>query len=78
MSCYFRHLQEIFDSSGIEITKDNRNRQDASQKLDEAMHKLLKVKYKDCPKTWKEIKEKILVDEKKKKDFAERLKKMVD
>jgi hypothetical protein len=72
MSCYFRHLQEIFDSSGIEITKDNR------KKLDEAMRKLLKVKYKDCPKTWKEIKEKILVDEKKKKDFAERLKKMVD
>ena len=71
MSCYFRHLQEIFDSAGIEITKDNR------KKLDEAMRKLLKVKYKDCPKTWKEIKEKILVDEKKKKDFANKLKKIL-
>jgi len=72
MSCYFRHLQEIFDSSGIEVTKDNR------KKIDEAIHKLLKVKYKDCPKTWKEIKEKILMDEKKKKVFADKLKKMLD
>lgn len=71
MSCYFKHLQGIFDSSGIEVTKDNR------KKIDEAMRKLLKVKYKDCPKTWKEIKEKILVDEKKKKDFANKLKKIL-
>ena len=72
MSCYFRHLQEIFDSSGIEVTKDNR------KKIDEAIHKLLKVKYKDCPQTWKEIKEKILMDEKKKNVFADKLKKMLD
>jgi len=72
MSCYFKHLQEIFDSSGIEVTKDNR------KKIDEAIHKLLKVKYKDCPKTWKEIKERILMDEKKKKVFADKLKKMLD
>jgi len=72
MSCYFRHLQEIFDSSEIEVTKDNR------KKIDEAIHKLLKVKYKDCPKTWKEIKERILMDEKKKKVFADKLKKMLD
>ena len=71
MSCYFRHPQEIFDSSGIEVTKDNR------KKIDEAIHKLLKVKYKDCPKTWKEIKEKILMDEKKRKDFANKFKKML-
>jgi predicted Fe-Mo cluster-binding NifX family protein len=71
MSCYFRHLQEIFDSSGIEVTKDNR------KKIDEAIHKLLKVKYKDCPRTWKEIKKKILMGEKKKKDFADELKKML-
>jgi hypothetical protein len=68
MSCYFRHLKEIFDSAGIEITRDNR-------KKDEAIHKLLKVKYKDCPQTWKKIKENILQDEKKRKDFASELKK---
>ena len=72
MSCYFRHLQEIFDSSGIVVTKENR------KKIDESIHKLIKAEYKDCPRTWKKIKEEILVDEKKKKDFAERLKKMVD
>jgi hypothetical protein len=72
MSCYFRHLQEIFDSAEIEITKDNR------KKIDEVIHKLLKVKYRDCPRTWKEIKEKILMDEKKKKDFADKFKKILD
>ena len=72
MSCYFRHPQEIFDSSGTKVTKDNR------KKIDEAIHKLLKVKYKDCPQTWKEIKEKILMDEKKKNVFADKLKKMLD
>ncbi len=69
MSCYFRHLKEIFDSAGIEVTKDNR------KQVDEAIHKLLKVKYKDCPQTWKKIKENILQDGKKKKDFASELKK---
>lgn len=69
MSCYFRHLQEIFNSAGIEVTKDNR------KKVDEVIHKLVKVKYKNCPQTWKKIKETILLDEKKKKDFAKELKK---
>ena len=71
MSCYFGHLQEIFDSAGIEITKENR------KKIDEAIHKLMKTEYKDCPKTWKEIKAKILADEKKKKDFAKELQKIL-
>lgn len=69
MSCYFRHLKEIFDSGGIEVTKDNR------KKVNEAIHKLLKVKYKDCSQTWKKIKEDIFQDEKRKKDFAKELKK---
>ena len=69
MSCYFRHLQEIFVSAGIEVTKDNRKR------VDEAIHKLLKVKYKNCPQAWKRIKETILLDERKKENFVEELKK---
>ncbi|HVP37177.1 MAG TPA: hypothetical protein VMT04_09305 [Terriglobales bacterium] len=71
MSCYFRHLQEIFDSAGIKVTKDNR------KKVDEAIHKLVKVKYKNCPQTWKKIKETILLDERKKRDFARELKKVL-
>ncbi len=71
MSCYFRHLKEILDSAGIEVTKDNK------KKVDEAIHKLVKVKYKDCPRAWKKIKETILLDEKRKKDFANKLKKML-
>lgn len=70
MSCYFRHLQEIFNSAGIEVTKDNR------KTMDEVIHKLVKVKYKNCPQTWKRIKETILLDERKKEDFIEKLKKV--
>jgi predicted Fe-Mo cluster-binding NifX family protein len=62
-------MQEIFDSTGIKVTKDNR------KKVDETIHKLVKVKYKNCPQVWKRIKETILLDEKKKKDFAKEFKK---
>lgn len=68
MSCHFRHLKEIFDSVGIEVSKDSR------KIVDEAIHKLVKVKYKNCPRAWKRIKETILLDERKKKDFAKELK----
>ncbi len=69
MSCYFRHMQDIFDSAGIEVTKDNR------KKVDEEIHKLVKVKFKNCPQAWKKIKETILLDEGKKQDFVKELKK---
>ena len=72
MSCYLRHLQGLLDSSGIEVNKDNRKR------VDEAVHKLLKVKYKNCSPVWKKIKENVLSDEKKKKDFIKKLKKTLD
>lgn len=62
-------MQEIFGSAGIEVTKDNK------KKIDELIHKLVDVKYKDCPRAWKRIKETILLDEKKKEDFVNELKK---
>ena len=68
MSCYLRHLQGFFDSSSIEVSKDNR------KKVDEAIHKLIKVKYKNCSLVWKKIKENVLSDEKKKEDFIKMLK----
>lgn len=45
MTCYFRHLQEIFKKTGIAPTKENR------RKIDEVIHHTVRVKYKNCPAT---------------------------
>ena len=57
MTCYFRHLKEIFNKAGIEITKDNR------QEIDQAIHNIVGVKYKNCPAAWIEVKKRITEDE---------------
>jgi len=56
-TCYFRHLKEIFEKAGIEITSENR------QEVDKIIHRIVAVKYKDCPSTWKEVKKRIAEDE---------------
>lgn len=68
MSCYFRHMDEIFVMAGISVTPQNKKR------LDETMHKLVGTHYKDCPATWREFKQQVLVDDKSRQEFARRLK----
>jgi hypothetical protein len=70
MSCYFRHLQDIFNEAGIKITPTNK------KEVDQAIHRIVKVTYKNCPETWKEIKLEI-ADVKKRKEFIQKLKKAV-
>ena len=50
MTCYFRHMKEIFAEIGVEITKENK------KEIDRKIHNLLGVQYKDCPTTWRHIK----------------------
>jgi molecular chaperone GrpE (heat shock protein) len=57
MTCYFRHLDEIFKKAGIDVTKENK------QELDKMIHKIMGTKYKDCPATWREVKKRIVKDE---------------
>ena len=57
MTCYFRHMKAIFSQIGIEVTPDNR------KEIDQKIHELLGVKYKDCSTTWKMIKERLASDE---------------
>lgn len=71
MSCYFRHLAEIFKKAGIKVMPKNR------KKLDAILHQLVDVTYKDCPKAWKRIKEEILSDSIKMELFVTRLKKAI-
>ena len=68
MTCYFRHMRmkNIFDKSGVEVTKENR------KEIDRIIHSIVGVEYKNCSATWKAVKEKLDEDE---DDFIENLKK---
>jgi hypothetical protein len=57
MTCYFRHLQPIFEKAGIEVTNENK------KELDKIVHHMMNVEYKNCPATWKEVKKLITEDE---------------
>lgn len=68
MSCYFRHMKEIFDEIGIEVTKENK------KEIDRAIHKIVAVEYKDCPPTWRAVKKEIREEFGKRERFIENLK----
>jgi hypothetical protein len=68
MSCYFRHLKDIFEEAGITVTPANR------QDLDAAIHKIVGVAYKDCPGAWKALKARFLTDDRSRRDLVKRLK----
>jgi type IV secretory pathway VirB4 component len=57
MTCYFRHLQQIFKKAGIEVTSENK------QEIDRIIHNILGVDYKDYPVTWRKVKKRIAEDE---------------
>jgi hypothetical protein len=57
MTCYFMHLQEVFNKAGIVVTNENKH------ELDMMIHGIVNVSYKDCPSTWKEVKKRMADDE---------------
>jgi hypothetical protein len=57
MSCYIRHIKELLAKHGINVNPENRSR------IDEAVHKVVAVRYKDCPHVWAEVKKRIKEDE---------------
>ncbi len=68
MSCYFRHMKDIFEEAGITVTPSNK------KQIDQTFHKIVGVIYKDCPTTWKALKQTILSDEKKRHELIKELK----
>jgi len=68
MTCYFRHLQDIFKEAGVRVTKDNK------KQIDQAIHMIVNAKYKNCPLAWRRVKEKIQKDGMEKKAFIDELK----
>jgi len=67
MSCYFRHLKDILNEVGIEINDGNK------KQIDQIIHDIVKVHYKDCPATWSKLKRDILCDERKRQNFVKKL-----
>lgn len=57
MTCYFRHIKQVFEKAGVEVNKDNRS------EIDTIIHEIVGVQYKNCPAAWKEVKKRIAEDE---------------
>lgn len=57
MTCYFRHLKQVFEKAGIEVTRENK------REIDRIIHNIVRVNYKNCPATWKEVKKIITENE---------------
>ncbi len=45
MSCYFRHIKDILNEAGIKVTPGNK------KQIDQAVHNIVEVTYKDCAAT---------------------------
>jgi molecular chaperone GrpE (heat shock protein) len=56
LTCYFRHLSSVFAEAGITVTPENR------KDLDRVIHQLVSVDYKDCSKTWRQVKQRLTSD----------------
>jgi hypothetical protein len=50
-------MQQLLDRAGIAVTRENR------QDVDQLIHELVAVEDKNCPVTWKEVKQWIAEDE---------------
>ena len=57
MTCYFRHLQEVFKKAEITVTTENKH------EVDKIIHSIVGVEYPNCPDTWKEVKKHLTEDE---------------
>jgi len=68
MSCYFRHIKDILDEAGIEVVPSNK------KAINQAFHQIVGVTYKDCPTTWKRLKqEELMHDEQKRQELIKKL-----
>jgi len=56
LTCYFRHLSVVFAQAGITVTSENK------KEIDRVIHELVGVNYKDCPSTWRQIKQRLADD----------------
>jgi len=56
MTCYFRHLGEVFKKAEITVTNENK------QEIDKVIHAIVGVEYKNCPAAWRNVKKRLAED----------------
>jgi hypothetical protein len=61
-------MKDVLDEAGIVVTPANR------KQVDQAVHQAVSVAYKDCPTTWKKVKQDITGDENKRRALIEQIK----
>jgi len=64
LTCYFRHLKQVFEKAGIQVTPSNK------KEVDRVIHSIVGVNYKNCSDTWRQVKKLVLEEE----NFASMLK----
>jgi hypothetical protein len=69
LTCYFRHLKDVFVRAGIKITKENK------KEVDRVIHSIVGIEYKNCSAAWKEVKKRIANSD---EDFVSELKKKLN
>ena len=57
LTCYFRHLRDFFEKAGVKVTDENK------RQIDQIIHGIMRVEYKNCSATWKEVKKRMAEDE---------------
>lgn len=57
MTCYFRHLKQVFEKAGIQVTPTNK------KEIDKVIHNIVNINYKNCSGTWRQVKKLVLEDE---------------
>jgi hypothetical protein len=62
-------MKDILIEAGIDVSEENK------KEIDQIIHRLVAVEYKNCSPTWKAVKEHIKGDEAKRKQFIGKLKK---
>ncbi len=67
MSCYFRHMKDVMEAAGVEITPGNK------KEIDRILHGIAGVEYKDCSSAWKKIKEMVKGDPAERELFVKKL-----
>ena len=67
MSCYFRHLKDILQEAGIEVTRSNK------KEIDRAFHQIVGTIYKDCPTTWRRLKQELADNGQKRQKLVQKL-----
>jgi hypothetical protein len=71
LSCYFRHIKEVLAEAGIQVTTGNK------KEIDRTFHQVVGIAYKDCPSTWRSLKQEWMVDAQKRQELVQKLRNTV-